>query len=135
MVDKSRGECFELEVAHTVASYNHGSSLTMELVNYALQGLWRRIEVVAVELYGKASASLVVDSHVPASANAEVEACGYNMDESFVGFGNIVEYFEGAVGRVVVYNYYVVLECSLLAECRFHGIGYGLGTVVHWNYN
>ena len=57
------------------------------------------------------------------------------MNESFVFLGNVVEYLECAVGRVVVHNYYVVLESCLLAECRFHGIGYGLGTVVHGNYN
>ena len=108
MVDKSRGECFELEVAHTVASYNHGSSLTMELVNYALQGLWRRIQVVAVELYGKASASLVVDSHVPASANAKVGALRNDVDKASIVDG--IENVGGAIGRMVVDNDDIKLE-------------------------
>ena len=131
MVDQSWRQCFELEVAHAVASDNHSRSLTVEFVNNALQGLRRRIQVVAVKLYGKASASFVVDSYVPASANTEVGACRHDMNESFVFLGNVVEYLECAVGRVVVHNYYVVLESCLLAECRFYGVCHGFCTVVH----
>ena len=84
MVDESRRERLELEVAHAVGAHNHRSPLLVKLVDDALQRLRRRVEVVAVELHGEASAACVVDSHVPATADAEVGALGYDMYEALV---------------------------------------------------
>ena len=84
VVDKSRRERLELEVAHAVGAHNHRSPLLVKLVDDALQRLRRRVEVVAVELHGEASAACVVYSHVPATADAEVGALGYDMYEALV---------------------------------------------------
>ena len=84
MVDESRRERLELEVAHAVGAHNHRSPLLVKLVDDALQRLRRRVEVVAVELHGEASAAFVVDSYVPATADAEVGALGYDMYEALV---------------------------------------------------
>ena len=62
----------QLEVAHTVGTYYHCSFLLMESIYNLLQGLWRRIEIVAIQLDGKASAIVTVNGLVPASANAKV---------------------------------------------------------------
>ena len=92
MVDESRRECLELEVAHAVGAHNHRSPLLVKLVDDALQCLRRRVEVVAVELHGEASAACVVYSHVPATADAEVGALGYDMYEALVLGSSRFEY-------------------------------------------
>ena len=53
----------------------------MESIDDALQCVGRGVEVVAVELHGKAAAVLVVDGHVPAAADAKVGAFGLQVDE------------------------------------------------------
>ena len=72
MVDKPRRQGVQLEVAHAVAAHNHSRLLFVEGIDHLLQRVRRRIQVVRVQLHGKASATRVVDGYIPAPANAEV---------------------------------------------------------------
>ena len=63
-----------MEVAHAVSSDNHGGMLFAKCFYDGLQRLFGGVEVVAIELYGKAAASLVVEGCVPTSADAQVGA-------------------------------------------------------------
>ena len=69
---QARRQGVQLEVAHTIGTYDHCCFLLMESIYDLLQCLWRRIEVVAIQLDGKASAILTVNGLVPASTNAQV---------------------------------------------------------------
>ena len=69
VVDESWRQRVEVEVAHAVRTDDHGRLLLFEGIDDTLQCVWSAVEVVAVELYGEASAPSVADSHVPASAD------------------------------------------------------------------
>ena len=114
MVNKSWRQCLELEVAHAVRSYNHSRSLLVEFVHDALQCLGRGIEIVAVELYGKASAALVCRGNIPASSDAEIGTFGDDMYEALVIGSDIAENLRGRVGGMIVHDDDVILECGFL---------------------
>ncbi len=76
VVDQARRQRLELEVAHAVAAHHHGAALLAESIDNALQRLGRRVQVVAVQLYGEAAAARVVHRHVPAPADAQVAPFG-----------------------------------------------------------
>ena len=84
MTDKARRYCLQIEVAQAVAAYHHGGPLLIEGVYQALQRLGRRIQVVAVQLYGEASAAFIVHGHVPAPADAQVGTLGDEVNQSFI---------------------------------------------------
>ena len=81
MVDKSRRQGVELEVAHPVCSYHHGSLLLVEGIHNLLQSVLRGIQIVAVELHRKASAAVIHHSHVPAPPYSQVMSFGYDVHE------------------------------------------------------
>ena len=70
MVDESWGQCVQVEVTHPIRAHNHSGMLFMERIHDGLQRLRRRIEIVRVQLYGKATAIGTINRFVPASANA-----------------------------------------------------------------
>ena len=84
MVDKSRGQGVQFEVTHAVGTYHHRGILLVEGIHHLLEGLGRGIEVVAVELYGEASTTVIMDGLVPTAADAEIRALGDDMDEPLV---------------------------------------------------
>ena len=98
VADESWRQCVQLEVANAVTAHHHGGMLLIERLDDALERLWRRIEVVAVELHGKSSASFIVDGHVPASANAEVCALGNDVYEVRIGLFQLIQDVSCAVG-------------------------------------
>ena len=129
MVDDSRRQRVEVEVTHSVCPHHHCSPLFVERVDDALQRLRRRVEVIAVELHGEASAAVVDDSGVPASADAQVGAVGDDVHEAWV-----VVCFQqlcSAVGGMVVDDDDVVVERGFLRQCRIHRIADGLLPVVY----
>ena len=67
MVYHSRSDGVQPEVRHAVSSYYHGALLFVERVYDGLQGMGVAVQVIAVKLYGEASAPGVVDCEVPAS--------------------------------------------------------------------
>ena len=81
MGNESGRQGVEVEVAHSVGAYHHCRLLLLEGIDDGLQCMRRGIEVVAVELYGKSSAPLIIDSHIPASAYSKVIALGDNMNK------------------------------------------------------
>ena len=127
VVYQSRWQGVEVEVAHAVRADNHGSLLLVEGIYYLLECLWRRIEVVAVKLDGKLSAESAVDGFVPASAYSQVGSLRNNLYQ-VVSF-KFIQYFAGAVGRMVVHHDDVELEACLLFQGTLHGISHGLFAV------
>ena len=103
VVYHARRKGFQLEVHHAVATYNHSRICATELVHYQLQCVFVGIQVVAVELYGKASAFLAFCGQFPAPAYAEVSAPWYDVHKGVCLF-QAIEYLCCAVGGVVVYN-------------------------------
>ena len=84
MIDESWRQGVQLEVAHAIGADHHGCILFVESVYDLLQCLRRRVEVIGVELHGKASAAVVVDGLVPAAADAEVGALRDDVHEALV---------------------------------------------------
>ena len=138
MTYKSRRQRVKIEVAHTVAAYNHGGTLLVKLVDNSLQRVFRRIEVIAVELHGKASAPLVVYGKVPASANAKVCALRhdvYQRSEPVALRGILLQQLRSVVGRMVVNDYDVERKTCFLRQRAVNGIAYCLFTVAHGYHN
>ena len=73
----------------------------------------------------------VVDSYVPAAADAEVGAFRNDVYESLVLSSRSFEYCGSAVGGVVVHHDDVIFECGLLRESRTDCVGDGLRAVEH----
>ena len=82
MVYQSRRQCIEIEIAHAIRADHHGSLLLMEGIYYLLQRLRGRIEVITIQLDGKLTTMVAVDSHIPAATNAKVVAIWHNLDKA-----------------------------------------------------
>ena len=74
MRNESWRQCVQFKIAHTVRADNHRGLLFVEGIDNGLQCLRRGIEIVRIELNGKASTVLAIDGFVPASTNAKVGA-------------------------------------------------------------
>ena len=81
MVYESWGQGFELEVTHAIRADDHGSPLGIERIDNALQGLWRGIQVIRVELHGKPTAAWVMNGQIPAPADTQVVPFGNKMND------------------------------------------------------
>ena len=79
-------------------------------------------------MYGEASTAVVVDSLVPAAADAEVCALWDDMHEPLVVDG--LQQLRRPVSRVVVDHDDIVFEVGLLREGRVDGVADGLLAVV-----
>ena len=134
MVYHARRKGFQLEVHHAVTADNHSGVSAPELVYYQLQCVFVGIQVVAVELYGKASAFLAFCGQFPAPAYAEVSAPWYDVHKAFVFF-QAIEYLCCAVGGVVVYNNDVERKVRLLRKRAFHGVLHRACAVAHRYYH
>ena len=119
-----------MEVTRAVGADDHGYLLLIEGVDHALQGVGGGIEVVGVELHGKAPAALIVDGEVPAAADAQVGALWNEVHQPAVFTGHLVEEGRGCVGAVVVHHNNVELKARLLHEGRGDGLTDGLLAVV-----
>ena len=93
-----------------------------------MEGLGRGVEVVAVELYGEASATVIMNGLVPAAADTEIRALWDDMHQSFVV--DTAQQFRGLVRRVVIDDDHVEPEVGLLLEGTVHGVADGLLTVI-----
>ena len=71
------------------------------------------VHIVAVELYGKFTAGLVMYAGVPAPADPEVGAFRDQMDHTLIG-GVLADGFGRAVGRMIIDDNQVIFECRLL---------------------
>ena len=130
VVDDARRQCLQLEVGHAVRADNHGAAFPAELVDNGLEGRRTAVQVIAVELYGKASAERVMYSQVPASADAQIVTFRNEMNHFFVP-GILVNALRGAVGGMVVDDNQVEREVCFLLQYRFNGVGNGTDTVAH----
>ena len=131
MVDESWRQGVQLEVAHPVGAYDHSGILFVEGLHHLLQGLRRGIEVVGVELYGKASAAVIIDGDIPAAADTQVSALRNNMYQPFVV--QTVQQLCRTVCRVIIDHNDIELEVGLLPECTAYGIEDGLLAVIDWD--
>ena len=106
-----------------------------------MECLWRRIEVVAIQLYCKLAAMVAVDGYIPATTDAEVSALWHDLDEATSLFvvllfhlvSDATEYLARLVGGVVVDHDDVKLEVGFLAEGTLHGISDGLLSIEDWD--
>ena len=131
MVDEPRRQRVEVEVAHAVGAHDHRRLLPVELVDDALQGVGRGIEIVAVELHGEAAAAHIVHGHVPTSADSQVGALRNEVADERVPGGYLLDDERRAVGGVVVDDDDIEPEVGLLPTGRVHGVGNRPLTVIH----
>ena len=130
MVYHSRSDGVQPEVRHAVSSYYHGALLFVERVYDGLQGMGVAVQVIAVKLYGEASAPGVVDCEVPASPYAQIGTLGLKVDYRFVVLV-LTDDFCGSVCRVIVHDDDVEWKACFLCECRPDGIVNGTGAIAH----
>ena len=110
----------------------------IETIDYALQRIFARVKVVRVKLYGKSSAQVIVDCHVPATTDAEVVTLRYYMYETLLAvflllLYDVTQYLGGIVCRVIVNDYYVVFELRYLTQCALYGVSNCLLTIIYRN--
>ena len=134
VVDDARRQCLQLEVGHAVRADDHGAAFPAELVDNGLESRRTAVQVVAVELHGKASAERVMHTQVPASADAQIVTFGNEMNHFFVP-GILVNALRGTVGRMVVDDNQVEREVCFLFQYRFNGVGNGADAVAHGDYD
>ena len=108
----------QVEVGHHVAADDHGAPLAAEHVHYPLQGIRPAVHVVAVELYGIASASRMAYTGVPAAADAQAGLLRDKVNHPAVGRGQFIYPFRCSVGGMIVYHYDIERKIRLLRECR-----------------
>ena len=131
MVDKPRRQRVQFEVTHTISPDDHGSLLLMKRIDNLLQRMRRRIEVVAIQLNSKPTATFVVNGHIPTAANTQIGTLRLNDNELL--FVQFAQDSSRAIGTVVINNDDIVLKLRLLRQRALHGIGDGPLTVVHGN--
>ncbi len=131
MVDESRGQSLQLEVAHTVGTNHHSAALFVELINYALQGVWAAVEVVAVELHSEASATGVVESQAPASTNAQVLPLRDDVHHPLVFLSQFLDDFSRSVSREIIHHHHVEVELGVLRQRAPDGILNRLGPIAN----
>ena len=127
MVNDAWRKSFEIEVTYTVGTYYHCSLLAIESIDDVLQRRRTGIDVVAVELHGKASAMLGVYGFVPATTDTEVATLRNNMYQALVAYA--AENERRLVGRMVVNDDDVEREFCLLRQGTLDSISDGLLTV------
>ena len=128
VIDESWGQGVQLEVAHAIRANHHRCILLIETLHNLLQRTRRRIEVVAIQLNGESSATIVVDGLVPASAYAQIGALGYDVHQSLIV--ETLQQLGGAVGRVIIHHDDVVFKARFLSEGTVHGITDGLLAII-----
>ena len=128
VVDHARRNHVHVDVGEHVCAYNHRAVLIVEGFHHLGEGCFVSIYIVRVELDGEFAALLVVDTHVPATADAEVVALGDDVDYTGIA-GEFLDSLGCAVGRVIVDDDEVEGEVGLLAEDTADGVADGADTV------
>ena len=113
VIDDAGRDHLHIEVRHHVCAYNHRTLLFVEGIDRFLQRMFVFVHIVAVELYGKFTAGLVMYAGVPAPADPEVGAFRDQMDHTLIG-GVLADGFGRAVGRMIIDDNQVIFECRLL---------------------
>ena len=126
VVDYAGRQIFQIKVVHGVRADDHGTLLLMECIHDSLQGVWTAIQVITIQLHGKPSASGIAYGKVPASAYAQVGAFGDEAD-NFLFSGIAADGFGSSVGRVIVNDNQVIMECRFLFQ-------YGTDSIVNGPY-
>ena len=114
MVDEARGQGLELEVAHAIGTNHHSAMLFIELVDDALQSVRSAVEVVAVQLHGKASATQVVESETPATTDAQVSAFWDDVDNTRILRCQLLNHLRRAISGMIVHHHHVEFERGAL---------------------
>ena len=129
VVDEPWGKRLQLEVRHAVAADDHGCLLLVKLIHDALQRGRTAVEVIAVQLHGKASATEIMHRQVPAPTYAQVVALRDEMHQAFVLLCQPFQHLRGAIRTAVVDDDDVEAEIRLLCQGTAHGILDGLDPV------
>ena len=135
MVDETRRQRFQLEIAHPITADNHRGTLFVEGFDDLLKRLRRGIKVVAVELHGESTAMFVENRHIPASANAQISTMWRENHQIFVFRSEFRENFGGSVGGMVIDHDDIIGKLRFLRKRTFHGIGDGFCAVENGNDN
>ena len=136
MVNQSRRQRVQFEVTHAIRTDNHGSLLLVESIDDGLQRFGRRIQVVRIQLNGKASALRTINRHIPATANAEVGALR-NDDVELVAMSllQVSQDVGSSIGGVIVDHDDIVFKAALLRKGTLHGVLDRLDTIEHRDDN
>ena len=126
VVDYAGRQSLQAKVGHAVRADDHGALLFMECIHDSLQGIWTAIQVIAIQLHGKPSASGIAYGKVPASAYAQVGAFGDEVD-NFLFSGIAADGFGSSVRGVIVNDNQVIMECRFLFQ-------YGTDSIVNGPY-
>ena len=109
------GNGIHVDVGQHVCTNHHGRVVVVECLYNLGKGVFVRVYIVAVELHAEFACLGVVCANIPATADAEVVAFGYEVYHACV-FGEFFDCFRCAVGAMVVDYYQVEWEVGLLAE-------------------
>ena len=116
MVNQTGRKRLQCKVAHAVRPYHHRRLLFVELIHNTLQCVRRTVKVVTVQLNGKPSATVVINSHIPTAANTQIPSLGNEVNQP--GIVTLpVQQFRRPVGGMVVHHNDVILKSRLLIEC------------------
>ena len=113
MVNQARRQGVQFKVTHTIATHHHRSVLLVEGIDNLLEGLRRGIEVIGIQLHCKPATPVIIDRHIPAPANTQVVAFGYDMNQPLVV--HTVKQFCGLVGGMVIHHNDIKPEVGLLS--------------------
>lgn len=129
VVDDAGRNGLQLEIAHSVAPYQHGAMLSVKGVDDGCQGVVVAVHVVAVQLHGKASACGMIDSCLPTAANAQVVSFRDKVYDAGIFLGSIGNQGRCAIVRMVVDDNQVEREGGFLAQHGIDGVCYGADSV------
>ena len=131
VVYDARRQWPEIEVSHQVGTHKHRAPLFPHHLDHLSNHIVGTVDVVAVQLYGIASAGGVAQGLVPASAYAQVFPSRLYQHQPRILYGT--EEFSGSVVGMVVHHYHVEREVRLLGQGASHGIPHGPDAVADRN--
>ena len=135
MVYQTWRQCFKIKITHAVRTYHHGTLVFIELVHNTLQSVLTTIQIVAIQLNGKASTPHIAHSQIPTTANTQIIPFGHNKPAPVVLSRNTFHYLPCTVSGVIVHNQHIILEIRLLRQGRPHRILNSPYTVAHRDNN
>ena len=133
MVYYSRRDGIHVEIRHLISPDHHRTFLPAEGCDYLCQCIRTAINIVTVELDRKFSACIIVDSKIPAAADAQVVSCRYKVDQSLV-----LDFFQKlrcSVCGMIVHDYDIERKIAFLAQGALYCVSYGSDAVEDGDYH
>jgi hypothetical protein len=76
----------QLKIGQLVGTDHHCTLFLVKKIYNFLQRIFIRIKIIAVQLYRKFTAGIVMNSFIPASADSEISTIGNQVNKLFAAF-------------------------------------------------